>query len=246
MQRKLVILLDLQKIDARLMELESTRGDLPQKVESTKAELGSLRGLFEAKKIELKDAELGSSKVEMDRNESKSKLKKYQEQLYQVTTNREYDAITIEIDTAKDRIDESELEEIELDDHADELRKEIGEISDQITTLSTNLEAYEKELQEKLSLTNREEENLRNQRKDLVTGIDRSILGTYERVRKAKKGIAVVAVQRQACGGCFSAIPPQRVLELRQRNKFITCEVCGRILIWQESGGNNQGMKSHF
>ncbi|MEE9171094.1 MAG: C4-type zinc ribbon domain-containing protein [bacterium] len=235
MQRKLGILLDLQKVDNRLVELESTRGDLPQKVDSTKSELEDLKDTLEARKRELKEAERGTLRLEMDRNESTSKLQQYQEQLYRVTTNREYDAITMEIDTAKERIDDLEMEELELDDRAETLRTEISEHDDRIITLSTNLKAFEKELHEKLGLTNREEENLRSQRMGLVSGIDRSIYGTYERVRKAKSGIAVVAIQRHACGGCYSAIPPQRVLELRQMNKFITCEVCGRILIWQEN-----------
>lgn len=234
MRNNLGTLLDLQRVDQRLMELASTRGDLPQKVDSIKSELEELKGILESKKKELKEVELESAQVILDMKKSKEKLEQYQEQLYQVSTNREYDAITHEIEVEREKIDGFELGQIELDDSGESLKAEIEEIESKSATLFSNLGAYEKDLKEKLSLTNREEENLRSQRKGLVSDIDRSMYGTYERVRKAKSGIAVVSVRRQACGGCFSSIPPQRVLEIRQQNKFITCEVCGRIIIWHE------------
>lgn len=234
LRNNLGTLLDLQRVDQRLMELASTRGDLPQKVDSIKSELEELKGILESKKKELKEVELESAQVILDMKKSKEKLEQYQEQLYQVSTNREYDAITHEIEVEREKIDGFELGQIELDDSGESLKAEIEEIESKSATLFSNLGAYEKDLKEKLSLTNREEENLRSQRKGLVSDIDRSMYGTYERVRKAKSGIAVVSVRRQACGGCFSSIPPQRVLEIRQQNKFITCEVCGRIIIWHE------------
>lgn len=234
MQSKLNILLNLQKIDLRLQELENIRGDLPQKVEDTRAHLQEVMSDLKARNQELKEAELEQERLTLDLEESKGKLEKYQDQLYRVTTNREYDAITVEIDGVKAAIDRCEERLLELDEIQENLRAAIVETEAHQARLTANLEALEKELQEKLNMTNREEENLRLQRQELVNRIDRPMYGTYERVRKGKNGVAVVTTQRNACGGCYNAIPPQRLLEIREKKKFITCEFCGRIIVWNE------------
>ena len=234
LQSKLESLLKLQKIDLRLQELEDLRGDLPQKVDGTRLQLDELSANLKAKIKELKDAELEQQKSNLEVLQAKSNQEKYQDQLYRVSTNREYDAITLEIDTVKANIDQFEYRILELEEIKEKLEVEIKSSEEQQATFSTNLEALEKELQEKLSISNREEENLRLQRQEIVSGFDRPMYGTYERVRKGKNGVAVVTTQRGACGGCFNAIPPQMLLEIREKNKFITCEFCGRIIVWDE------------
>jgi len=234
LQNKLHTLLNLQKIDIRLGELENLRGDLPQKVDTTRNNLEEILSNLKKTIQDLKDAELEEKKLNSDLKLDKAKLEKYRDQLYRVSTNREYDALTLEIDGVKDEIDQFEYRILELEDIKEEFRNKIRDSEEQQSKLSTNLEALEKELQEKLNITNREEENLRLQRHECVSSIERPMYGTYERVRKGKNGIAVVATQRNACGGCFNAIPPQRLLEIREKKKFITCEFCGRILIWDE------------
>lgn len=234
MENKLTALLDLQKLDLRLMELESTRGDLPQKVVSIRDEIEKLEQNLKAKKEELKEVEIRKSAVVLERNHSNSKLEKYQEQLYRVTSNREYDAITTEIESTKENIDTSEIQEIEFDDRAENLISEISELENQYSTLKSDLDVYEKDLQKKLSMTNQEEERLKKERESLIPILERVVYSSYERVRKAKS-VAVVAIHRNACGGCYNSIPPQRVLEIRQRRQFITCEHCGRILVWPNS-----------
>ena len=234
LENKLIALLELQKLDLRLTELESTRGDLPQKVVSSRDEIEKLEQILKAKKEELKEVKIRKSVVVLERNHSNSKLEQYQEQLYRVTSNREYDAITTEIESTKENIDTSEIQEIEYDDKAENLISEISELENQYSMLKTGLEFYEKDLQKKLSMTNQEEERLKKERESLIPIIERVVYSSYERVRKAKS-VAVVAIQRNACGGCYNSIPPQRVLEIRQRRQFITCEHCGRILVWQNS-----------
>jgi predicted nucleic acid-binding Zn-ribbon protein len=240
LQYKLKTLLHLQKIDLRLEELEDLRGDLPQKVENTRSKLDEVQANLKIKIQELKDADLEQKKSNSEIKQAQDRLKKYQDQLYRVSTNREYDALTLEIDGVKEEIDRFEYRILELYDIQEELRSFIKESEEMQSKLSSNLDALEKELHEKLSYTNREEENLRIQRQELTSNIDRSMYGTYERVRKGKNGIAVVATQRNACGGCFNAIPPQRLLEIREKKKFITCEFCGRILVWDEEKNNQQ------
>ncbi len=238
MQSILGILLSLQKLDIRLTELEGIRGDLPQKVDNLKTELEQATSDLKLHIRELKDAELEQKKLNTDIKVEKTKLEKYQDQLYRVSTNREYDAITTEIDSVKGNIDQCEFRFLELDDVREELQNKKKVSEDHQSKFTANLGALEKELQEKLNITNREEENLRIQRMELVSKIERPMYGTYERVRKGKNGIAVVSTQRDACGGCYNAIPPQRLLEIREMKKFITCEFCGRILISDKKNNN--------
>ena len=121
LENKLIALLELQKLDLRLTELESTRGDLPQKVVSSRDEIEKLEQILKAKKEELKEVKIRKSVVVLERNHSNSKLEQYQEQLYRVTSNREYDAITTEIESTKENIDTSEIQEIEYDYKAENL-----------------------------------------------------------------------------------------------------------------------------
>ena len=154
LENKLTVLLDLQKLDLRLMELESTRGDLPQKVVSSRDEIEKLEQILKTKKEELNEVKIRKSAVVLERSDSESKLKQYQEQLYRVTSNREYDAITTEIESTKEKIDASEIQEIEFDDKAENLISEISELEIQYSTLKSGLDVYEQDLQKKLSMTN--------------------------------------------------------------------------------------------
>lgn len=185
-------------------------------------------------KQELKDAELEKKQLQTEIKQAKGKQEKYTNQLYRVSTNREYDALTAEIDAVKENVDKFEFRILEIDELKKELQEKIQSLEEEKTKLSANHEALDKDLQEKLNQSNREEQNLRLHRKELVGKLDRQMYNTYERVRKGKNGIAVVTTQRNACGGCFNAIPPQRLLEIREKQKFITCEFCGRIIVWNE------------
>ncbi len=234
MRSKLKTLFSLQETDLRLKELENLRGDLPQQVEKTKQEMIDTGNRLQTTKQELKDAELEQKQLQTDIKQANAKQEKYKNQLYRVSTNREYDALTAEIEAVKENTDKFELRILKLDDIQEELQTKIQSLEEEKTKFTANHYALDKELQGKLNRSNREEDNLRLHRKELVGRLDRQMYSTYERVRKGKNGIAVVAIQRNACGGCFNAIPPQRLLEIREKEKFITCEFCGRILIWNE------------
>ncbi len=235
MQTKLGVLLELQKLDTRLKELEALRGDLPQKVHETQNRINTLDVNLDTKTQQMQQNELEQKQLALELKEAEQNLKHYQEQLYRVTTNREYDAITHEIEAVRTSLAQMKNRKNVVEEENLELMENIAELEKQKNAEIGHLEALEKELQDKLSVTNREEENLRLQRQNLITKIDRQMFNTYERVRKAKYGQAVVALQRNACGGCFNAIPPQRLMEIREKKSFITCEFCGRILVWDEN-----------
>jgi predicted nucleic acid-binding Zn-ribbon protein len=168
----------------------------------------------------------------------KEMLKKYEEQLYQVKNNKEYDAISLEIDTKTMEIKELENKILQSLEEEEEYKKSIEELNSEITRLEEQLSEYKKELDEIIQQTKAEEARLAAEREKVVAEIDERLLRQYERIRKAKGGLAVVPIKRNSCGGCYSTIPPQKIVEIRELNRLYTCEYCGRILVWMDEEEN--------
>jgi predicted nucleic acid-binding Zn-ribbon protein len=164
----------------------------------------------------------------------REKVERYKSQQYKVRNNREYDALTKEMDNAADTIARLEKEMEQLEGKATNARNDIEAATGQIEELTKALEEKQAALAEVAKSTEAEEEKYRHDRQKLVVRIPKSDLATYERIRKAKRGKAIVSVKRGACGGCYNRVPPQKILELRQNNKLFTCEHCGRILVSDE------------
>lgn len=195
----------------------------------------------EGKKSRTVELEEQVGKLQSDRrmfekeiDASKAQLKKFEDQLYKVQNNKEYDAIALEIDTKKVEIESLENKIIQTLEDEDELKKEQTGLTDELANLETQLKEQEKELEEIILLTQEEEIRLNHEREKVVRLIDERYLRQYERIRHAKDGLAVVPIKRSSCGGCFSSIPPQRIVEIREAGRLHTCEYCGRILVWVE------------
>ncbi len=235
MQKTLYSLIELQEVDTRLDELMEERGDLPLIVDELQAKLDVKKGELKRRKEELKSSKVRQRELELLLDELKEKLAKYEEQLYQVKTNKEYDAITTETDSVKEAQTESENELLAITEKLTELDSAISELDSEVSKLKDELEENKTELQTTLSAT-AEEENLLRQERDIV--IKRSspeIIKSYELVRKARGGQGIARISGNNCGGCFSFIPPQKVVEVKKMKKIYTCEYCGRILVWDES-----------
>jgi len=224
-------LMQLQSVDNKLQALEALKGDLPQQIQKLKDELQSLKDQHEAEKNALAEAKKSKLHWEGELKVLEEKLNKYQDQLYAVTTNKEYDAITIEIDTAKEKKDESEDKILELIEEEETRTEEEKNLASQVEMLQENLIEKEKELKEKIQATEKESLSYEDRRKELSGSIQRNVLYQYERIRKGLGNSAVAEVRNYACIGCFSTIPPQRVVEIRMMNQLILCESCGRILV---------------
>ncbi len=233
-------LVKLQEIDTHFDDLQLQKGDLPMMIEETEQE-------YQEKVEKKKELEEKLAKGEADRrmfqseiDAGKELLKKYEEQLYQVKTNKEYDAISLEIDTKTMEIKELENKILQSLEEEEEYQKTIAELESEITRLEEQLNEYKKELEEITQQTQAEEARLKAEREKVVAEIDERLLRQYERIRKAKDGLAVVPIRRNSCGGCYSTIPPQKIVEIRELNRLYTCEYCGRILVWldEESNGN--------
>jgi predicted nucleic acid-binding Zn-ribbon protein len=161
----------------------------------------------------------------------REKLNRYKAQQLEVRNNREYDALTREIDHATETIARLEKEMEMLEGKAMTAKGDIAAVSEQIEQAQKLLEEKSAALQEIARMNEEEEAKYRHERDKLIARIDKAHLDAYQRIRKAKKGRAVVPVRRNACGGCFAKIPPQRLLELRQNDKVYNCEHCGRIIV---------------
>jgi predicted nucleic acid-binding Zn-ribbon protein len=224
-------LVKLQEIDKRLMELESFKGDLPEQVEDLKSKLSKIREQLLINKQDLEAAKKQNRAIEIDIRSLTDKLNKYQEQIYSVKTNKEYDAITLEIENLEQQIGETELKGVELLEKEEKLTGEVERLDEQISELEQHLNKKEFELREKLNQTNVEQNILMSERNDIIPTVDRWLLATYERIRKGRDGIALAEIENYICNACYATIPAQTVVEVRKMDKVITCEVCGRILV---------------
>lgn len=221
-------------MDSNFDDLQELKGDLPGLVQSLQEQIDEQ----EKKKKDLEDT-AKQSLVSRDNADSeiiglKEKIEKYKAQQFEVKSNKQYDALGREIDYSQERITKLTKELEQLEGKATNAKEDSQKIGPEIDRLKIEL----KEKSDELALVNKEHEEeelkLRHERDKLVARIQKSDLQMYERIRKAKVGLAVVPVKRNACGGCYNRVPPQRVLELRKNSNMMTCERCGRILVSPE------------
>ena len=235
MKENLAWLIKLQAIDSQLMEIEEQKGDLPAQVESLIRQLENLeQGIIE-KQARRKQIDQERRQLQGNLEETRGHLKKYQEQILLVSTNRAYDALTSEIDGSKKALDESEFHLLELSEENQQLADEIKAAELQVAEKRTELVTQQKFLQTTIAATEAEGKALEQERAEILTHIESRYLGTYERIRRARDGLAVVPMSRGSCGVCFNRIPPQLQVEIKAMDKIITCESCGVIFFWEKN-----------
>ncbi|MCF6237646.1 MAG: C4-type zinc ribbon domain-containing protein [Candidatus Marinimicrobia bacterium] len=230
MKNVLKSLIDLQEIDRQLFEIDEKKGSLPEQVEKLESQAESIKSDLRNTQLTLDKNQkelLGINGTLMDAAE---KVKKYQDQLYLVTTNREYDALTNEIETVKSGMVEMEARQLVLETEIEELEGTMASSEQQSTDFLAQLEANRDELKEKSDLTDVRQKELELQREELTKNIGQRYLRKYDRILKARRR-AVVAIERSACVGCHKQLSPQVVYEIQQMDSLIECENCGRILV---------------
>jgi predicted nucleic acid-binding Zn-ribbon protein len=231
---KLTILYELQLIDNQLDDLEELRGDLPATVNDLKEQIQILDDLIEGKESEKKASINKRKQNDEDVDRLKANLKKFKSQLYQVRNNKEYDALTKEIDHTESQMAKLDAESIALEDLVQKLKNEIEEIEPQLETHQKDLKEKEAELKQIIKANEREETRLQDKRQKIAAKVKKPDYNTYSRIRKALGGKAVVTIIRSACSGCHNVVPPQRQIEIKQSKRFFSCESCGRILVSPE------------
>ena len=237
-ESKLKTLYDLQKILSEIDNIKTLRGELPLEVQDLEDEITGITtrlAKFEEKLDTLqKDITYNEAKI----NESQATLARYKEQIDNVSNNREYDALTKEIEYQELEIQLFNKKIREAKHDIERYTEEYSASRQQLDERRGDLELKKSELDEIVSETRSEEEKLREKAKNLELGVDPRLLSAYKRIRKSSRnGLGIVYVERDACGGCFNKIPPQRQLDIRMRSKIIVCEYCGRIMIDPELAG---------
>ncbi len=230
---ELTELIKLQRVDQELMRIEELKGDLPERVRDIKESLAERKARVGEYKDRVEEIRKEERKHEAAVEDHTEKIKAKQDQLYLVTTNKEYDALTSEIEQFKKKVDESEMWLVEFSDEIDQLKEMLSMEEHRIEEMAEELEVREAELQKTVEKTEKEQAKLEKQRKEIVEHIPRPKLSKYNRIRNARNGLAVVPVIRGACGGCQQRIPPQSLVEIRS-GRMLPCEICGRILYWPE------------
>ena len=225
-------IIKLQNIDSQLQDIAELLGDLPIKVESLKDEESSLITSLENGKLHLKELDFHLNKFEGQLKDINIKIEKHKDQLFLVTNNKQYDALQLEIDHLKTKLDEIETKSLEYTEEKEELEKRIKTESENLGTLSSKLKERRIKLENLMSQSSEEKSKLESDRKNHIRNIDESILSQYSRIQNARGGLSVVSISGSACGGCGAFIPPQIITEVRANTLARTCDSCSRFLYW--------------
>jgi predicted nucleic acid-binding Zn-ribbon protein len=232
MEAKLKLLYELQQTDSKIDTIKLLRGELPLEVQDLEDHLQGLKTRVTNFQKEIKELEGVVSAKKKEIEAATALIKKYEAQQNNVKNNREYDSITKEIEYQTLEVTLAEKRIKEFTAQIKERKLQLEETKTLMAERTQDLSSKKKELEEIVSETSKEEKELRKESEDLQAHIDERMLKAYYRVRSnARNGLAVVTVRRDACGGCFNKIPPQRQLDIALSKKIIVCEYCGRILM---------------
>ncbi len=240
-EEKLKALYQLQTMLSEIDKIKTLRGELPLEVQDLEDEVAGLTTRIEKINREIEGLKSDVAKKKNEIVEAQASVNKYKSQLDNVRNNREYDVLSKEIEFQTLEIELCEKRIKEYNAVAATRTEEIGKSEAQLEERKKDLEVKKSELDEIVAETKQEEEKLREKAKSVESTIEPRLLQAFKRIRKnSRNGLGIVSVQRDACGGCFNKIPPQRQLDIRMRKKIIVCEYCGRIMIDPELAGGEQ------
>jgi uncharacterized protein len=232
---RLHALYSLQLVDSEIDKIKTLRGELPLEVQDLEDEIAGLETRLGNLREEVVTLEKSVQKKQNEINDSEILIKKYEEQQKNVRNNREFDSLSKEIEYQNLEIELYNKKIKEFNSQIEEKKVVIAESEGTLGERQADLDNKKSELDEIISDTQKEEEGLYSKLEKVQGIIEERLLTAYKRIRSnARNGLAVVPVQRDACGGCFNQIPPQRQLDIRSRKKIIVCEYCGRILVDDE------------
>ena len=237
-ESRLKSLYELQTILSQIDRIRTVRGELPLEVKDLEDSIEGLTTRISNFQQEIEDLRKKTIAEKEKINESQSKIATYKVQLDNVRNNREFDLLSKEIEFQTLEI---ELSEKHINEYQRVIENKTAEIASTEETLSDRqhiLAEKKAELDEIVSETKQDEERLREQAKALEPKVDARTLTAFKRIRKnARNGLGIVYIQRNACGGCFNRIPPQKQMEIKMHKKIIVCEYCGRIMIDPDLAG---------
>ena len=237
-EEKLQTLYQLQTTLSAIDEKRALRGELPLEVQDLEDEIEGLNIRIAKIENEIEEFQNAVAQKKGEIEQAQESVERYKRQLDDVKNNREYDTLTKEIEFQSLEIELCNKKIREALAKVDDKKRELAHTHDMMDDRQSVLEEKKNELDEIMQETREEEEKLKLIAKDLETKIEPRLLSSFKRIRKnARNGLGIVYVQRDACGGCFNKIPPQRQLDIKMHKKVIVCEYCGRIMIDPELAG---------
>lgn len=237
-EEKLTALYQLQTILTEIDKIKTLRGELPLEVQDLEDEVVGLKTRIENYKSEIDELKADVANRKHNIEAANALISKYTEQQDNVRNNREYETLSKEIEYKNLEIELDQKRIREGIDAINNRTEEIAKNQTEVEERSKDLEAKKEELDSIVAETKQQEEKLRERAKTLEINIEPRLLQAFKRIRKnCRNGLGIVTVQRDACGGCFNKIPPQKQLDIRMRKKIIVCEYCGRIMIDPELAG---------
>ncbi len=237
-EERLKTLYELQTMLSEIDRIKTLRGELPLEVQDLEDEIAGLETRVQNFQNEISNLQIEIAKKKEEINNSRTLIEKYTSQQDNVRNNREYDFLSKEIEFQNLSIELCEKRIREFTAMDKNKREEVENCQAALAEHRAVLQEKKEELDEIVAETRQDEEKLRDKAKKLEQQVDPRLLSAFKRIRKnARNGLAVVYIQRDACGGCFNKIPPQRQLDIKLRKKIIVCEYCGRIMIDPELAG---------
>ena len=230
--KKLLSLYNLQQICSQIDKIRVVRGELPNEVNDLEDALEGMQTRIEKHKEELGELQQKILIQDVKMKESATLIKRYEDQQNNVRNNREYESLSKEIEYQKLEIQVAEKHKVKFSGEIVLKTESITEFEDKRKEIEDILTQKKNELTDIIAETEKEEQELIQRAEELKKNVDHRLLNAFERIRNnARNGLAIVLIERDACGGCFSTIPPQRQLDIRLHKKIIVCEACGRIFI---------------
>ena len=237
-EEKLKTLYQLQAALSAIDEKRALRGELPLEVQDLEDEIEGLTTRVEKIKTDISEFQAAITQKKGEIADAEASVARYKAQLDEVKNNREYDTLSKEIEFQTLEIELCNKKIREANTRISEKQNELAANEEVIKEREGDLEVKRNELDEIMAETRAEEDKLKEKVKDLESKIESRLLTSFKRIRKtARNGLGIVYVQRDACGGCFNKIPPQRQLDIKMHKKIIVCEYCGRIMIDPELAG---------
>lgn len=238
MKEDLELLLKLQVLDYDRGELERSKEYIPDMMENLKREIVENTEIFNNNEKELSEVTIAQKSLELEISGYQDELKKLKSMMMAIKTNKEYDALVSQIDGVKNSINEKETILLETLERIEILDSGIEELRGKSTDTKKQNDDQLSILQEKMDSVGSKVQMKDDERQNIIVRVPKRIMSIYERIRKSRGGSVVITVKKRACGACFKALPPHRIQELKRADQLITCDNCGRLLIWQDGDSN--------
>ncbi len=226
---------ELQELDIEISELEFKEGSIPKQIQESNKEVQAKENELQEKQKVFEEHNDQRKKLDQEIKEAKDAATRYRSQLLQVKTNKEYQALLHEINTQETKISAYEEEILEHLAQSEELSKKVEKLDKELEKNREKFVKYEEKMQQELHQVEKVLLSKKEKRERLTSGISKALLSRYEQIRRGRGGVGVVKIFGPTCDGCNAVLPPQFVAEVKKGNRILTCEQCGRILVWKEN-----------